>query len=764
MKNLKILLLFSFLFFSVFQNAWPENKGEVEKLRIKELYIRGNRYVSTAIIKKQIKLIPGRIFKMEDANEDIKRLYKTGYFSKVEADVKPTSDGQVILTYFVTEEPVVKKIEILGNTKIKTKKLLRMLPFEKDDILSENKVSEGKEKIKNYYIKRGYMNVRVEYKIVRDEENNSATVYYYIDEKRRVRIKKIKFIGAKHIKPRKLRKIMKTKSKFFFIRSGYFKEKDFKDDLERIKAYYYKKGYIDIKILDVKKIFSKNGKYLTIVIKLKEGKRYKIGSIEYKGNSIFSDDELRKGSLLKPNEYFLPENLRDDLKRIEHLYYKQGYIDTVVDADTLVDERGNLKVVYYIKESQRVYVKKIKIIGNTKTKDIVIRREITVAPGEVFDGVMTEISEKRLKNSGLFEDVKIYPDPEEKGKYRDLIIKVKEGRTGQLSFGAGFSSVENFLGFIEIEQKNFDLFNWPYFTGDAQKLKLRAEYGDVRKDFVLSFIEPWFLDKRLSFGIDLFKTETSYKDSVYDEDRKGGDIKLSWPIGKFSRMSTFYSYEKAKIYNVSESASDLIKKEEGLRTISKIGVSITRDTRDSYFFPTSGMKTTLSGELAGIGGNTNYYQGIFSHYSFFDVFGDTVLMFKFKTGIIKEFGDSDDVPIFDKFFIGGPSSIRGFKYRDVGPHDSNGDAIGGKFYAYTTLEYTVPVFKRISVATFFDVGNLYAEPDDVDFGELNGSVGLGLRLRLPIGPLSLDYGYPVITDDYHEGENGVFTFNMGTTF
>ena len=737
----------------------------IENKEIQEVYIRGNATVSGAVIRRYLKLTPGRMFRMSDANEDIKRLYETGYFSKIDIDFSETETGQVILTYNVEEKPVIKKLTILGNNRIKTKRLLKVRPISEEKILNENKLAEGKEAIRKYYEDRGYMGATVELSYQIDEDANTAEVLYSIEEEKRIKIKKIEILGAKVFKPRKVRKAMKTKSKFFIIRQGYLKQSEFKDDLERIKALYYREGYIDIKILDVKKELTVNKKYLNIYITVHEGSKYKINNVTYEGNTIFPDDELAIGNILLSGEYFIPENLTDDLKRIEHLYYQKGYIDTRVGVDTVIDETtGGMNVKYYINEGIKVYVNKIRTIGNMKTKDIVLRREIIVAPGEVFDGVKTEISENRLNNLGLFEKVEIYPDPESKEEYRDLIIGVEEGRTGELSFGAGFSSVENFMGFIEIAQNNFDLFNWPHLSGDAQKLKLRMEYGEVTKDLSLSFVEPWFLDKKLSFGFDLYDSSSSYIGSVFDEERTGGGLSLAWPVGRFSRMTTRYGYEEAEITNVSPYASDQIKNEEGLRTISKIGLSLTRDTRNSYYYPTQGMQTTIRGEVAGIGGNTEYYETAFSHYSFFSFFDDHVFMIKFKTSLIEEYGDSLDVPLFDKYFIGGPTSIRGFKYRDIGPHDINDDPIGGKYYAYTTFEYTIPIFKRLGIATFFDVGNLYSNLSDADFGDLNGSVGIGLRIKLPIGPISFDYGYPVITDDFHSNENGVFTFNLGTTF
>lgn len=781
------MILFFFIF-STFMMAtdktWSQGNvfGQEEEQAppiIGSVEINGNKMVSTALIKKQLRTQKEKPFSRIDINKDIKRLYELNWFSKISVDVEEGQELKVIFN--VIEKPTIAHILFRGNSKIKTSSLKKKL-IEKEgdlvkfsisegDLLNEKMISDAASALRAFYEKKGFKTVQVKTELVHDEKENKADVIFHIDEGKKIKIKRIRIVGAAQLKEKKILKQMQTKRKRWY-NSGVYEEEKFKEDLERIKAFYFRNGYIDIRISSVKETLVDAGKKVVIDIEVSEGSQYKLGNIEIEGQKSFSKEEILRGTLLKTGDIYLPENLSKDLKTVKDFYFSRGYIDARVDVDTFSGDRSEpiLNLKYTIIENEVVFIDKIKIQGNERTKDIVIRRELNIKPGDKFDGVKMEVAQKRLSNTGLFNDdkgvpkVDLYPDPTSRDPQRDLIVEVQEGKCGELSFGAGYSSVESLIGFLELSQGNFDLFNWPSFTGDAQKLKFRTEFGQYKKEFLIDFTEPWLFEKRLLFGLQLFTTSRSYSTSDYTEDKQGFLLRLAKPVFKYTRAEVNYSFQTVEVENVGENASEYLKSQEGKREVGKLGLDLVRDVRDSFYNATKGSRLEWSIEVAGVGGNTDYYRSIFDADLYFGLWFQHVLVTSFRIGGIQEYGQSEDVPIFARFFLGGSRSIRGFDYRDIGPHDQYEEPLGGKFMYYGSFEYVIPIIEQFRLGLFFDYGNLYADFDDIDLGIMNASVGIGLQITLPIGPLRFDYGVPVITDDYHEGEGGKFTFDIGNRF
>jgi outer membrane protein insertion porin family len=474
-------------------------------------------------------------------------------------------------------------------------------------------------------------------------------------------------------------------------------------------------------------------------------------------------------------------------------------------------------VHYKIEEGNRSFVQRINIIGNTRTKDKVIRREILVSPGDVFNTVRVDISKKRLENLGYFGKVEAYPEETGIEGHKDLLVQVEEKRTGSLNFGAGFSTVDNLVGFVELTQGNFDLMNWPSFTGAGQKFRARAQVGTQRKDFLVSLTEPWFLDRRFSLGGQAFYSEATYLSSVYDQRSYGFSVEARKPLFWFVYGTLGYGLQEIEIYNVDSSASADIQNQAGSRVKSQITTSIVLDRRDNPLLTRTGQRVSISPYVAGgfLGGDEQIYGWDAEASQYFHFPGDLILLLNAEAATVDVWNKPEkqtvtvlgpvptaippapavteeiaSVPIYDRLYLGGSNNLRGFNFRDVSPKDSNGQAIGGQSLARATVELTFPIVAKTRGAFFYDVG--LVNVDAWDFGDhtqeiprspeaiqkalrfglpvtprstydnLASDVGFGLRLDLPIGPLRLDYGFPI--QKAGNSGRGKFNFSVGYQF
>jgi len=420
-------------------------------------------------------------------------------------------------------------------------------------------------------------------------------------------------------------------------------------------------------------------------------------------------------------------------------------------------------VHYNIEEGTRSFVNRVNIEGNTRTKDKVIRREVLVAPGDVFNTVRVDTTKKRLENLGYFAKVETYPEETDIPGRKDLTILVQEKRTGSLSFGGGFSTVDKLVGFAELTQGNFDLFNWPSFTGGGQKFRLRLQYGTERKDFILTITEPYFLDRRLSLTGQAFYTESNYLSADYDQRNYGFLFELRKPINAYMYGTLGYTLQNVDIFNVAASSPEFILSQSGTFTESKLLSSLVFDSRDNPLLSRRGQRITFSPSIAGgfLGGDTQIYAFDLEGSQYFHLPKDTILLLNGEVATVSQWGSGSVVPIYERLFLGGSNNLRGFPFREVGPQQ-NGEPIGGQSMARATLEWTFPIIEKARGALFYDTGFDNSSAWSFGFNHIASDVGIGLRLDLPIGPLRLDYGYPVMRDGYNGG--GHFNFNVGYQF
>ena len=656
--------------------------------------------------------------------------------------------------------------------------------------MSERQISTDADKIKDYYLGKGYNQVQVSYKIDTNEEFGRSVVTFIISEGERAYVTEVDFVGNDHLTTKELRKIMKTRKKnlFSFInKSGLFKEDEFKQDLDNLRTYYNSKGYIDMEVKDVKYDYPDKS-LMKVTITVFEGIQYTVGKIDFAGNTIFTKPELRnyrgnpiirmdEGKVYSPRA-FTPEKkepnkelptLENDIQRLMDIYGTKGYIDREVVPERQANvESGKIDILYHITENSQSYVEQIIIQGNNRTKDKVLRRELLVAPGQIYDSVRADVSKKRLENLQYFEKVDISPQDTTVPNRKNMVVTVEEKRTGSITFGAGFSSVDSLLGFVEITQGNFDLFNFPYFTGGGEKFRVRIQYGLERQDAEIEFKEPWFLEQRLALGYNLFYHNATYLSNYYDERNFGASVSLSRGFGQFWAGSITYTLQDFDLYNFANNSSTQLLREKGWRTDSSITLGMAYDTRDSVLLTRRGMHADFSAEFAGgpLLGATRIYKFQADAQKYILLPYDLILTFAGATGVADYFGNSTEVPLFDRFFIGGSRSVRGFRNRDIGPVDNNNEPLGGDTMAYQNTELTFPIMDRVRGAVFNDLGFLDARSFHYTdaWHEMNMAAGVGLRLNLPIGPLRLDYGIPYKDQGYNHNNSGKFSFDVGYQF
>lgn len=813
--------------------AWGQTGAPtVQQVTIEHV---GPANVADELIRANIHIKSGDPYLPATVDEDIRNLYATGLFYNIRVKAERADSG-LKLTYVVQAMPRLTDIKITGNKKFSEAKIRKKLTSKIGDSLNEAKLFSDSQAIQELYQKSGYPGTTVQVTPSIIEESGRGSVVFEIKESQKVRIEDVKFVGASAFSERKLRKTIKTRRHWMWswlTGSGTFKEDQFQDDREKLAEFYREKGYIDFEIKEVK--FERpTDKSMIVRIEVYEGQPYKVGAVTFEGtvmlptNAVspgyktgklprqkserrdwFEKRELNRAFAMKQGDTFTGKGLSKDIETIENFYGSKGHIDVEQGTGNLNvsrvanTENNTIDLKFDVKEGQESYVEKIDIRGNTKTKDKVIRRELTISPGEVFNMVAVKRSKARLEGLQFFEKVDARPDATEVPNRKNLIVGVEEKNTGNLSLGAGFSSVDAVVGFVEVSQGNFDLFNPPNFTGAGQKFRLRLQVGSRRQDYVLSFVEPWFLDRKLAFGTELYYRDLNYQSlgNLYSEQRIGTRLSLTRALwSDYLIGSVNYTIEQIgidldsglhgplvvpgptlpgptpppDIYS-EQNVPSAILNEAGHSLVSKVGFSLAYDTRNSTLLPDAGQRTELAVDFAGgpFGGERSYYRAeLKSAWYVRGFLKGHVLELAGRTGVADGL-DGDEVPFYERFYLGGLYSLRGFRYRAISPREAKAtggffdEPIGGNTYWFGTAEYSIPIIQKektggVRFALFYDIGNVMEGAYDYNFSNYSDNWGIGLRLNLPIGPLRLDYGIPIHHDDF-SGSSGRFQFGVGYT-
>jgi len=771
-QNLSCKFLTSAFLIFILSSAFSFAQEEPVKT-VTSIEVTGNKSISANTIISKMKAKVGSPYQENIISDDLKRLYLLGFFEDIKIDTQDYKGGlKVIIT--VKERPIIEKITFSGIKRLRERdeKLKEFLTSKETQYLDYPSLAEDIRILKGKYEKIGYNQARVDYQIDINKETNRAKVQFNaFEEGQRTRTRNIIISGNKSFNASRILKLIKTKRAWLF-NAGILKEEVLKEDIGRIKAFYQKNGFADAEV-NYKITSRERSPFLYINISVQEGNKYLVGNITIQGNKdIPREAILGKLKECVTGKVFAHEALRQDIVNMQSLYFDRGYIFVdVQEATSLNQHTGRIDITYNIIENEIAYVDKIKIKGNVKTKDVVIRRELRIHPGDRFDGDKLRRSKERLQNLGFFEEVNYDTEEGSAANNKNLVVEVKESKTGAFSFGGGYSSVDQFVGFAEIEQKNFDWKNFPYFTGAGQNLKLRASFGTNSAGYDLSFTEPWLFDYPVSFGFDGYKRSRDRESDIgygYDEDITGGDIHLGKEISEYIRADLMYRYDRIEIGNVSQDATNDLRKETGKNTISSMKYGLTFDSRDNAFDPLKGDLVSGSFEAAGgpLAGTKDFLKffGRASHY--FPMVNNSVLELRGRVGLADAYGDSEALPIYERFFAGGAYTIRGYQERKIGPIDPvSKDPLGGEAMLVGNAEYTYPLISFVKLAAFYDIGNVWARLNDIGTDSFKSGMGLGVRIKTPIGPVMLDYGIPL---DKEPGEqekgDGRFHFSMSHGF
>jgi outer membrane protein insertion porin family len=805
--------------------AFAQTSLRIAKIEIK--HVEHTPLVSDDMVRGNIRVKVGDPYLREAVDDDVRNLYKTGQFYNIRVTDDITADG-VVLTYILQGNPRLTEIKFEGNKKYKDAKLLKKVTSKTGEPMNESKLFTDAQAIQKMYEKAGYPGTTVTYVPAIDQYAGRAVVTFKIVEAQKIKITDIEFVGAHAFPEKKLRKVIKTRRHWMFswiTGSGVFKQDQFEDDKEKLASFYHEKGYIDFEIKNVE-MLNPTPKTMVIRFILSEGTQYKVGTVKFSGTTMFPTNvvshafqlpeepkgntsqhtawleqrTLNKNFSMKDGDVFTPDGLNKDADAIKDFYGSKGYIDVTPGSRNLIvnkipnTENGTMDLEFKVDEGQKSYIEKIEIRGNVKTKDKVIRRELTVAPGDVYDTVRVNTSKQRLEGLDYFSKVDARPESTDVPNRKNLVIGVDEKETGNLTLGAGFSSVDALVGFVEVYQGNFDLFNPPYFTGGGQKFRLRVQLGTLRKDVETEFIEPWFLEKKLSLDVNLYYRELDFlsPNNLYRETLIGERIGLKRALGSdfliggvgYSIQDVGINFNRNYVTSPSVPAGsplpppppgatyipNAILAEKGYSLISKFDASISYDTRGPGFLPNKGQQTTLTAELAGpFGGQKDFYRlELKSHWYFKGLFPGHVLEVLGGTGIADAYGRSSAVPFYQRWYLGGLNSLRGYDFDTVSPRapeDNYKEPIGGDTYWFGSIEYSLPIIERLRFAVFYDIGNVMSSAYSYKLSNYDDNWGVGIRLNLPIGggsgtPLRLDYGIPIHHDQFNSS-SGRFQFSVG---
>ncbi|MBW2295988.1 MAG: outer membrane protein assembly factor BamA [Deltaproteobacteria bacterium] len=720
---------------------------------ISEIRLEGNRRIETDAIMRYIRTKPGDVYMPKKLSDDLKSVYSMGYFEDIRIEYEDGVDRKIII-FKVDEKPTTRRIKFKGNDAYDNEEIMEVMNIKSGSILNIFKIQNNIIRIENLYKEKNYHNVKVTYS-VNELENNQGDLLFIIEEGDKVRIREISFEGNTVYPDKTLKRVIKTDEKgfwYFISSSGELNRDDLKQDVSILASFYHNRGYIQAKVGAPLVEFRDDMIY--IKFKITEGPRFTVGYVGITGDLIIPEDQLRERMMITQEAYYNRETVRNDVLAITDIYSDEGYAYADI-FPRIQKDFDNLKVdiEFIVKKGRQVYFEAIIIGGNTKTRDKVIRRELKVFEQELFSGRRLKRSMRNLFRLDFFEDIKV--DTMEGSGDDKMVLKIDvvEKATGSFSLGGGYSSVEYAYATASVTQRNL--------FGRGQNLQLKAQISGVSQTYMLSFTEPYFLDKRLSTGFDIYNQTRDY--TQYDKDSIGGKVRLSFPTWDFTRFYWNYRYDISDVYNINDDAANSIQEMEGVNVTSSTKVTMKYDSRDKIFNTTEGSLNSIAVEYAGLGGDIAFTKYVGESGWFFPMFLGTVGMIHGKLGYVQENPDGF-LPDYDKFYLGGMNSVRGFQWRDIHAVDENGDTVGGNSMVQINIEYQIPLVPTAGVVgvVFVDVGQVYGEDEPIDLEQTRESAGGGFRWYSPMGPIRLEYGY--ILDPLPGETRGRWEFSMGTVF
>jgi outer membrane protein insertion porin family len=745
-----VALVFLALVVPVAEAQPPRPPTPPRVILIREVTVEGNRRVQEAVILGRIRSAVGAPFNPSQASEDLRAVFNLGFFDDVQLKVEDF-EGGVKVTYVVTERPFVRDVEFVGNSKLGTSELQDKIELKLGSVYNPVEVQRARQKLKEVYEDEGYFEVEIAPEAEKFADGD-VKVVFTINEGRRITIDRIVFRGNKGLTDRQIKASMATQERQYFILRGTVQRQKLEEDIERIVGLYQDHGYVQMRVERHDMTVDREQARVTITIDVVEGAQYRVGLIKLAGVTLVPEEEVRRQLGFKAGDVFSRTALREGVRHITDLYSTIGRasVDVVPKTDQQ-QPTTTVDITLEVTEGPEVYVERINITGNTRSEDRILRREIPFVEGDLFPLQKLQRARQRLINLGYFDMVNVVTQPGT-DKTRIIVnVEVTERPTGIFSIGGGFSSVDSFVGTLDISQNNF--------LGRGWQLSLRLRAGAESQQGIISFTEPWLFDRPLSAGFDLFNIRRQFTE--YDYDSLGGTVRLSHPFAEYWRWQTSYRLTRDDISDVEDTADSLLKEEEGTRVTSAVTLGLTRDSRDVIAAPTKGGHTVLTLDLAGFGGDSKFIKTVASTAYFYPIWFGHILSGRAEVGY--GFGWSDeDLPVFERFYLGGPNSIRSFKARKISPVDESGTRIGGTTEVLGNVEYIVPLPFNFRVAGFFDIGNVYGFTTKFDLTDTREAVGAGLRWQSPFGPIRVDYG---VNLDRRKGEDfGAIQFSVGSPF
>ncbi|MSP38898.1 MAG: outer membrane protein assembly factor BamA [Deltaproteobacteria bacterium] len=773
----------------------PRPLQSQEKVRLKEVKITGNLRVEDDGIRLHLKSRAGESFDPLIVEQDVKAIFRMGFFDDVNAELSP--DG--ILTYAIKEKPYIREVKIQGSAQVSKDKIETALGVGARTILDRTKVAEGVEKVRKLYTEQGYVNAAIDHSVA-VESSNQAVVTFDIIEGNRLLIKKIAFEGNKAFGDGDLKGLLATKEEwiFSFITNRGVLDRDMlTNDVAILSSHYNDNGYVEHKVDDPVIVRGRDG--LEVIFRIFEGPQYRVGKVEIGGELIQDDQQMLKSVKLTTGQIFRGSRLRDDITTLSDMYLNKGFAFVQVDPVTKIDQVSkNVDVALVISKGPPVYFNRVLVTGNTKTRDTVVRRELLANEQELYSGNKVTQSRNALQRTGYFEDAQITTQKTDQADTLDLLVDVKEGPTGTFQIGGGYSSGDGFLAKVNITEKNI--------AGRGQGVSGNFSIGSRRQDFILSVNDPYFLDSKNAVSLEAFNTRRSFND--FSERKIGFGVNNSYPLKEldlpyfgrvkkqlgsdevddgtptawdFMRGGVGYDLTHENIGGVKETAPDSIRAEKGKSLTSSVTPGLTYDSRDHFFSPTEGTKSALSVKTAGLGGDARFLKTDLSgrwHYPLLkdpNWGGNYVLALGgtlgYGIGFAERQNGKKDLPLFERYFLGGINSVRGFTERSLGPRVPSGcdpttgactgtNVIGGDRAAVANAEVLFPIMEQYGVRglAFFDMGNAFGS-EGIKFGDFRRSVGTGVRWMSPFGPLRVELGFPL--NKQHGDDTSVLGFTIG---
>lgn len=736
--------------------------------------IRGQQKIEESAIRSKILTKTGDNYTSDSVKTDVKELFKTGFFNNVIVE-RDVSAGKINLIFTVVEKPIISEIVFDGNSEADDDEMKETSALKPYEILNMQKVREAVEKLEKLYEDKGYFLARVTYE-VQNQKDGTVKLVFKVVENEKVRVAKIRFLGNKQISSTRLKAAMATQEGGFFSfvsGSGSYKQDAFDRDIQALYyLVYYNEGYIQAKIDRPQVSVTPDKRHIYITIRVEEGEKFNVGEVGFAGDLLFKDSELFDAITLKRSELFVYSVMQKDLSTLQAKYGDLGYAYANVIPRTRIREKDRLvDITFEIDKGNKVYLGRINVKGNSRTRDKVVRREMRIVEGELYNETRRRESLENIKRLGYFEEVVFNTKaPAGQPDIMDIDVVVKERNTGVIQLGAGYSNYGGFLLNGQINQINL--------FGKGQRLGLSIDYSKAQSVFNLSFTEPYFRDSEYSVGGDIYVQKRNNEEAEYKQDRRGVGFRVGHPLAPYLDGTVGYKIDKTKLTLTEGGDPDLYPVDTANGITSAMTFSIAYDKRDDRFAPTDGMYHSAGIEVAGLGGDLNYTKGTLTSRYYKKLFWDVVWRNNLSYGIISS-NDSKDVPFNQLYLLGGANNLRGYNWFSVGkkkyskvadgqyPNDTTGKLafrpFGGTQQLFYNLEFQFPLIEEAGVkgVVFYDIG--YAD-DSLNLSDFRSDVGFGFRWFSPIGPLRFEWGFPFQRDKVY-GERAVnFEFAIGQPF